>query len=75
MVCNKSYKDLKPVIEDEYKQLEKFIKTRKEYRLALLYRFNFYRTFGFFDIAEKEYDLTKKIYILITDCIADDKQN
>ncbi len=71
----KGNKDLKPITEDEYKQLETFIKAKKEYRLSFLYKYNFYRTFGFFDMPEKEYDLTKKMYILITDCIADDKEN
>ena len=69
------YKDLKPINEDELKQLENYIKRRKEYRLAFLHRFNFYRTFGIFGMPEKEYNLTSKFYILITDCIADDKEN
>ena len=69
------YKDLKPINEDELKQLEDFIKSRKEYRLAFLYRFNYYRTFGIYEMPEKEYNLTSKFYVLITDCIADNKEN
>jgi hypothetical protein len=70
-----AYKDLKPINEDELKQLENFIKSRKEYRLAFLYRFNYYRTFGIYEMPEKEYNLTSKFYVLITDCIADNKEN
>ena len=70
-----AYKDLKPINEDELKQLEDFIKSRKEYRLAFLYRFNYYRTFGIYEMPEKEYNLTSKFYVLITDCIADNKEN
>ena len=69
------YKDLQPINEDELKQLEDFIKSRKEYRLAFLYRFNYYRTFGIYEMPEKEYNLTSKFYVLITDCIADNKEN
>ena len=70
-----AYKDLKPINEDELKQLEDFIKSRKEYRLAFLYRFNYYRTFGIYEMPEKEYNLTSKFYVLIADCIADNKEN
>lgn len=69
------YKDLKPINEEELKQLENFIKSRKEYRIAFLYRFNYYRTLGIFEMPEKEYNLTSKFFVLITDCIADDKEN
>ena len=70
-----AYKDLKPINEDELKQLEDFIKSRKEYRLAFLFRFNYYRTFGIYEMPEKEYNLTSKFYVLIADCIADNKEN
>ena len=69
------YKDLKIINEDELKQLEDYIKSRKEYRIAFLNRFNYYRTFGIFEMPEKEFNLTSKFYVLITDCIADDKEN
>ena len=42
---------------------------------AFLYRFNYYRIFGIFDMPEKEYNLTSKFFVLITDCIADNKEN
>ena len=70
----KEYSDLEAIKPGEIKKLEDFLKSRKEYRLMFLLRFNYYRTLGYFDMPEREYEITMKCFLIIMDCILKEKE-
>lgn len=69
------FKDLKPINDNDINKLENLIKSKKEYRLSFLFRFNFYRTLGIFDMPQREFEITTKFFQEITDCIYDERED
>ena len=68
------FKDLKPINESDINTFESLIKSKKDYRLSFLFRFNFYRTLGIFEMPEREFEITAKFFQEITDCIYDERE-
>jgi len=67
------YKDVKPINDNDVKKLENYINKEPEFRLAFLLNINFYRTSGIFDMPEKEFDITGKLFLEIIDIILSGK--
>ena len=67
------YKDIKPINDNDVKKLENYISKEPEFRLAFLLNINFYRTSGIFDMPEKEFDITGKLFLEIIDIILNGK--
>lgn len=67
------YKDIKPINDSDLKKLENYINKDQEFRLAFLLNINFYRTFGIFDMPEREFNITGKLFSEITDIISNGK--
>ena len=67
------YKDVKPINDNDVKKLENYINKEPEFRLAFLLNINFYRTSGIFDMPEKEFDITGKLFLEIIDIILNGK--
>ena len=70
---SEEYKGLKPINESEIKKLEEYLKMKKEFRNAFLLRINYFRTLGIFDFPDKEFDIMANYFVLITDCILNEK--
>ena len=67
------YKDIKPINDSDLKKLENYINKDQEFRLAFLLNINFYRTFGIFDMPEREFNITGKLFSEITDIVSNGK--
>ena len=66
---------MKPINDNDINKLESLIKSKKDYRLSFLFRFNFYRTLGIFDMPQREFEITTKFFQEITDCIYDERED
>ena len=67
------YKDITPINDQEITKLESFIKKGIEFRTFFLLNINFYRTFGIFDMPEREFEILGNFFWDITDIILNKK--
>ena len=67
------YKDIEPINDNEIITLENYIKNGIEYRLSFLMNINFYRSFGIFNMPEREFEIIGNFFMEITDILLNEK--
>ena len=67
------YKGLLPINDEEIKKLKNYLSKYKEYRKSFLQIINNYRTFGKYEMPEREFELIGNYFVQIIDYILKEK--
>jgi hypothetical protein len=71
---NEEFKELLPINDDEIKVLENYLKKNRDYIYTFLQRINEYRIINKFDMPEREFSIMSNYFILIINCILEEKK-